>query len=64
MGPDPDPDADPDPAIFVMMPTKTNFFLKVFCLLLFQGTFTLHFLKIKSQKAVGINVLGSIFAWG
>jgi hypothetical protein len=52
---DPDPDADPDPAIFVIdlpkRPTKNLFFNKLFCLLLFEGTYT-SFSKIKSQKEV------------
>jgi hypothetical protein len=41
---DPDPDADPDPAIFAIDFQEANkklfFFIKVFCLLLFEGTFT------------------------
>jgi hypothetical protein len=49
-----DPDADPDPAIFVIdlqAANKKKIFKKVFCLLLFEGTFT-SFSKIKSQKEV------------
>jgi hypothetical protein len=49
---------DPDPAIFVIDLKDTNkklpvffYFLFIFCLLLFEGTFT-SFLKIKSQKEV------------
>jgi hypothetical protein len=51
---DPDSDADPEPAIFVTDLQDANkklIFLKVFCLLLFKGTFT-SFSKIKSQKKV------------
>jgi hypothetical protein len=47
-----DPDADPDPAIFVSDLQDINkIFHCVFCLLLFEGTFT-HFSKLKSQKEV------------
>jgi hypothetical protein len=46
---------DPDPAVFIIdlqyANKKTNFVKKVFCLLLFEGTFT-SFSKIKSQKEV------------
>ncbi len=41
-----DPDADPDPAIFVIDLQDANkklFFKKFFCLLLFEGTFSLFF---------------------
>jgi hypothetical protein len=44
---------------------KTNFFLKVFCLVLFEGTFTSFFKDKKSKsshKAVGINGFLTIFA--
>jgi hypothetical protein len=48
-----DPDEDPDPAIFVIdlpkMPTKSKFFKKFFCLLLFESTLVS---KIESQKEV------------
>jgi hypothetical protein len=66
---DPDPDADPDPTIFVIdlqdaNKKKTNFCLKVFCLLLFKGTVTSFSKKSKrSRKAVGIKVFLTIFAW-
>ncbi len=62
---------DPDPDIFVndlpKMPTRNKFFLKFFCLLLFEGTCT-SFSKIRSQKevtkkAVGIKVFLTFFAW-
>jgi hypothetical protein len=50
---------DPDPAIVVIDLEDDNkkfiFKKKVFCLLLFEGTFS-SFSKIKSQKAVGIKV--------
>ncbi len=38
------PDADPDPAIFVidLQDTNKKLILKKFCLLLFEGTFTIH----------------------
>jgi hypothetical protein len=53
---DPDPDADPDPAIFVIDlqdANKQNVVKKFFCLLLFEGTFTVHhFSKIKSPEEV------------
>jgi hypothetical protein len=71
MDPDLDPDADPDPVIFVIdlpkMPTKNNFFKKIFCLLLFEGTCT-SFSKIKSQKEVTkqyleIKIFLTLFAW-
>ncbi len=39
-----DPDADPDPAIFVSDLQDVN----VFCLLLFEGTFTSFFKDKKS----------------
>ena len=49
-----DPDQDSDPAIFEINLQDANkqlIFLEVFCLLLFEGTFT-SFLKINSQKEV------------
>jgi hypothetical protein len=53
MDPDPDPDVDLDLAIFVIdlqeANKKTNFFIKFFCLLLFEGTFT-SFLNNKKSK--------------
>ncbi len=66
---DPDPDADPGPAIissltFKML--KKLIFFKVFCLLLFEGTFTSVFKDKKSKrshKAIGIKVFLTIFAW-
>jgi hypothetical protein len=44
-------DPDPDPAIFVfdLQDAKKIFFFLIFCLLLFEGTFT-SFFKDKSQK--------------
>jgi hypothetical protein len=61
---------DPDPAIFVIdiqdANQKTNFVLKkVFCFLLFEGTFTSFFKDKKSKrshKTVGIKVALSVFA--
>jgi hypothetical protein len=48
------------------MPTKTNFFfLKFFCLFLFEGAFTSFFEDKKSKtshKTVGTKVLLTIFA--
>jgi hypothetical protein len=47
-------DPDLDPAIFVIDLQKANkklFFLKFFCLLLFEGVLH-HFSKIKSPKEV------------
>jgi hypothetical protein len=47
-----DSDPGPDPAIFVIgLQEDANKKKKVFCLLLFEGTFT-SFSKIKSQKEV------------
>ncbi len=60
---------DPDPAIFVIDPQDANkkkIKKKFFCLLLFEGTFTLFFKDKKSQrshKTVGIKVFLTIFAW-
>ncbi len=45
MDPDADPDANPDPAIFVSELQDIN---KIFCLLLFEGTFT-SFFKVKKS---------------
>jgi hypothetical protein len=48
------------------MPTKNYFFRKLFCLFLFEGTFTSFFKDKKSKlsrKAVGIKVFLTIFAW-
>jgi hypothetical protein len=63
-----DPDADPDPAIFVIDLQDANnkqIFLKQFCLLLSEGTFT-SFSKDKkskrSHKAIEIKVFLTIFA--
>jgi hypothetical protein len=61
--------ADPDPAILVIDLQDANkklIFLKSFCLLLFEGTFTSFFKDKKSKKslkAVGIKVFLTIFAW-
>jgi hypothetical protein len=41
-----DPDADPDPAIFAIELPEANknyFFIKFFCLLLFEGIFSSFF---------------------
>jgi hypothetical protein len=48
-----DPDTDPDPAIFVIDLQDANKKLtkKIFCLLLFEGTFT-SFFRDKSKKEV------------
>jgi hypothetical protein len=62
---------DPDPAIFVIDPQdakkKQIFFKKLFCLLLFQGTYIYIIFKDKkskrSHKAVGIKIFFTIFAW-
>ncbi len=59
-GTDPDPhlelmDSDPDPAVFVidLQDVKKTSFFKIFCLLLFEFTFTSYdFSKIKSHKEV------------
>jgi len=62
-------DPDSDPAIFVIdlqdATKKLCFFKKVFCLLLFEGTFTSFFKDKKSkrsQKTVGIKVFLTFFA--
>jgi hypothetical protein len=63
-----DPDSDPDPAIFVIDLQDSNKKLikkKIFCLLLFEGTFTSFFKDKKSKrshKTVGIKVFLSFFA--
>jgi hypothetical protein len=49
---DPDPDADPDPSIFKTNKKSIFFFLKVSCILLFEGGTITSFSKIKSQKEV------------
>jgi hypothetical protein len=61
---------DPDPAIFVIDlqdANKKQFLKKLFCLLLFEGTFTSFFKDKKSKrshKAVpGVRVFLTIFAW-
>ena len=62
-------DADPVPSIFItdLQDTNKNYFKKkIFCLLLFKGTFTSFFKDKKSKrshKAVGIKVFLTIFAW-
>jgi hypothetical protein len=56
-----DPESDPDPAIFVIDLQGT----KLFCLLLFEGTFTSFFKNKKSKrshKTEGIKVFLTIFA--
>jgi hypothetical protein len=63
-----DPDPDPDPAIFLHQDANKkhfSFFLKFFCLLLFEGTFTSFFIDKKSKRShrtVGIKVFLTIFA--
>jgi hypothetical protein len=64
-----DPDLDPDPAIFVINPSrrqqKTIGFSKLFCLLLFEGTFIPFFKDKKSKrshKTVGIKGFLTSFA--
>ncbi len=53
-GPDPGPlitdPADPDPAFFFSGNKNLVFFSKFFCLLLFEGTFTLVFIDKKVIK--------------
>jgi hypothetical protein len=62
-------DPDPDPAIFVIdlpkMPTKSKFFKKFFCLLLFEAMYIIFKDKKskRSHKAVGIKVFLTFFAW-
>jgi hypothetical protein len=49
-----DPDSDPDPAIFVIdlqVANKELILFLFFCLLLFEGTFTLFF---KEEKSKGV----------
>jgi hypothetical protein len=64
-------DPDPDPTIFVIdlhgANKKQIFFLKLFCLLLFEGIFTSFFKDKKSKRChktvgVGIKVFLTIFA--
>ncbi len=61
-----DPDPDLDPAIFVIDLQDANkklIFIKLFCLLLFEGTFTSFFKDKKSNKShktVGIKVFLTI----
>jgi hypothetical protein len=63
-----DPDSDKDPAIFVIDLQEANKKLikkMFFCLLLFEGTFTLFSTDKKStrsHKTVGIKVSFTIFA--
>jgi hypothetical protein len=58
-----DPDADPDPAIFVIdlqeAHKKITLFLKFFCSLLFEGTFT-SFFKDKTSKKVTLRMRSRI----
>jgi hypothetical protein len=59
-----DPDADPDPTIFVIVLQEANknygiLFMKFFCFLLYEGTFTKIFKDKKfkrSHKTVAIKV--------
>jgi hypothetical protein len=52
MDPDSEPDLDADPAIFVSDLQEVNKKF-VFCLLLFEGTFSVHhFSKIKNHTQV------------
>jgi hypothetical protein len=66
---DPDPYPDADPAIFFMDLQDANkkpIFLKLFCLLLFEVTFTSLFEDKKSKrshKAVRIKVFLNNFAF-
>jgi hypothetical protein len=57
--------SDPDSAIFVI--DLQPFFKNLFCLLLFEGTFSsfsvFRYKVKKSHKAVGIKVFFTIFAW-
>jgi hypothetical protein len=61
-------DPDPDPAVFVIDLQEANnklIFIKFFCLLLFEGTFTSFFKDKKSKrshKTGGIKVFLTIFA--
>jgi hypothetical protein len=63
-----DPDSYPDPAIFsidLQDAKKKLIKKKVFCLLLFEGTFTSFFKDKRSQKnhkTVGIKVFPTFFA--
>jgi hypothetical protein len=64
-----DPDSEPDPVIFVIDLQDANkkiiFLKKVFCLILFEGTFTSFFKgknSKRSHKTVGIKVFLTIFA--
>jgi hypothetical protein len=66
---DPDPDVDPDPSIFIIELQDANkkriFFKKLFCIVLFEGTFTSFFKDKKSRrshKTVEIKVFLTIFA--
>jgi hypothetical protein len=61
------PDSDPDPAIFVidLQDANKKLIKKVFCVLLFEGTFTTIFKDKKSKrshKAVGIKIFLTLFA--
>jgi hypothetical protein len=69
MDPDSDPDADPVPSIFIInlqdANKKTNFLYLIFCIFLFEGTFTSFFEGNKSKrshKTVEIKVFLTIFA--
>jgi hypothetical protein len=69
MDPDSDPDADPNPSIFIIDLQDANkkriFFLKFFCIVLFEGTFTSFFKDKKSKrshKTVEIKDFLTIFA--
>jgi hypothetical protein len=63
---DPDPDSDPDSAIFVIdLQDANKKLIKLFCLLLFEGTFASFFKNKKSKrshKTVGIKVFLTNFA--
>jgi hypothetical protein len=65
-----DPDSDPDPSVFIIDlqdANKNQLKKKLFCILLFEGTFTSFFKDKKSKrsptKAVEIEVFLTIFAW-
>ncbi len=56
---------DPDPFIFIINLQDATNFLKVFCLLLFKGTFTSIFKEKanRSHRTVGKKVFLIMFAW-
>jgi hypothetical protein len=69
MDPDPDADPDPDPSIFIIdiqNANKKRIFKKwFFCIVFFEGTFTLFLNDKKSKRShitVEIKVFVTIFA--